>query len=42
MVLEAYGLFVVESLCQANVHQSIHKPKLAPKLLFLFINTFAV
>ena len=42
MVLEAYGLSLVKSLCPANIQQSVHTPKLAPELLFLFVKIFAL
>ena len=42
MVLEAYDLFLVGSLCPANIQQSVHTPKLDLELLFLFVNTFAL
>ena len=42
MVLEVYDLFLVENLCPENIRKSIHTSKLAPELLFLFVNTFAL
>ena len=42
MVIEAYDLFLVGSLCPANIQQSGRMPKFEPELLFLFVNTIAM